>query len=83
MTDEALQKRSSLLIQDAGTKRRNAAETRFKIYGLIAVLAGLLALVVLIGSIVSNGVSSFRQSFVALEVTLPEDKLDRSEEHTF
>ncbi len=78
MTDEALQKRSSLLIQDAGTKRRNAAETRFKIYGLIAVLAGLLALVVLIGSIVSNGVSSFRQSFVALEVTLPEDKLDKS-----
>ncbi|MEL6643638.1 MAG: phosphate ABC transporter permease PstA [Pseudomonadota bacterium] len=69
--------KSSLLEQDARTKKRNAAEARFKMYGLIAVTLGLLALVLLVTSILSNGLSAFQQTYITLEVELPEDKLDK------
>ncbi len=69
-------RKGSLLEQDARTKRRNAAETRFKMYGIIAVTLGILALVMLVVSIVSNGASAFQQTYITLEVDLPEDRLD-------
>ncbi|MDJ0630376.1 MAG: phosphate ABC transporter permease PstA [Rhodobacter sp.] len=71
---------TSLLAQDARTKRRNAAETRFKIYGLIAVGIGLTFLAVLLSSIVYNGVRGFQQTFVTLEVELLAAKLDKKGE---
>ena len=37
--------RGSLLAQDEHTRRRNAAEKRFEIYGMIAVSLGVLALI--------------------------------------
>jgi phosphate transport system permease protein len=70
--------KSSLLVPDARTTQRNAAERRFRMYGLAAVCIGLAALVVLLVSIFSNGLSSFRQTFVTIEIALPEAKLDKS-----
>ena len=78
MSDASIKAKTSLLTVDAHTKKRNAAEKRFKTYGLIAICAGLLALVVLLTSILSDGLSSFRQSFVTIAVELPEAKLDKS-----
>ncbi|WP_342075790.1 phosphate ABC transporter permease PstA [Yoonia sp. SS1-5] len=69
---------SSLLKFDARTKKRNAAEKRFKAYGLSAIIIAMLALVFLLGSVLSNGLSAFQQTYIALDVTLPEEKLDKS-----
>ena len=68
----------SLLKQDARTRRRNAAESRFRSYGLIACLLGVLALVGLLTSVLGNGLSAFRQTYVELTVHLDADKLDPS-----
>jgi phosphate transport system permease protein len=70
--------RSSLYASDARTRRRNAAEARFRAYGIVAIAVGLIFLVVLLGSILRNGTPAFSQTFVTLQVTLPEDKLDKS-----
>ena len=51
-------------------KRRYAAERRFRIIGLAAVLFGFVFLVVLLGSIVANGWSAFLQSSIKLDVQL-------------
>jgi len=69
--------KTSLLILDERTRKRNQSEARFRFYGLLAVSAGLLALIVLVTSILNSGLSSFRQTFVTLEVSLPADKLDK------
>lgn len=69
--------KSSLLVQDARTRKRNAAETRFKAYGLIAIGIGLLMLCILVFNIVSRGTGAFQQTFVTLEVELLENKLDK------
>ncbi len=71
-------RKASLLELDARTKKRNAAEARFRNYGLVAVCAGLVALVVLMVSIVNNGAGAFSQTFVTLQVELPADRLDKS-----
>lgn len=68
----------SLLAVSPLTRRRNAAEARFRAFGLAAVLAGLVALVVLLISIFGNGTSAFRQTYLTLTVQLPADKLDKS-----
>ncbi|WP_224814909.1 phosphate ABC transporter permease PstA [Hasllibacter sp. MH4015] len=66
----------SLLAQDARTKRRNRAEARFRAYGTAAVGVGLLALIVLLVSILGNGLSSFRQTYVSYPVTLTAERVD-------
>jgi len=71
-------RKASLLELDARTKKRNAAEARFRTYGLVAVCAGLVALVVLMVSIVNNGAGAFSQTFVTLQVELPADRLDKT-----
>ena len=67
----------SLLQQDAQTRRRNAAETRFKAYGIAAIAIGLLMLMILVFTIVSRGSGAFQQTFVTLQVELLADKLDK------
>ncbi|SMX28427.1 Phosphate transport system permease protein PstA [Pelagimonas phthalicica] len=69
--------KSSLLALDARTKRRNAAEARFRMYGISAVAAGVFFLVVLLGAILSNGVGAFQQTFLTVEVYLDPAKLDK------
>lgn len=71
-------RKGSLLTQDARTKRRNAKETRFRLMGLAAVTIGVLALVGLLTSILANGLSSFQQTYVELEVYLDPAKLDKN-----
>ena len=66
----------SLLAASDRMKRRRAAERRFEIYGMIAVGIGVLALVGLLTSILFNGLSSFRQTFIEVPITLEAEALD-------
>jgi phosphate transport system permease protein len=68
--------KGSLLAQDERTRRRNRSEARFRAYGLAAVIVGIVALVLLLTSILSNGLSSFRQTFIAFPVTLEAERVD-------
>ena len=70
-------KGGSLFEKDARTKRRNAAESRFKLYGIAAIGIGLIMLIVLVTNIVTAGTGAFQQSFLELNVELKEDKLDK------
>ena len=72
----AAPKGKSLLQQDDRTKRRNAAETRFRAYGIGAITIGLLFLVALLWAIINNGIPAFTQTFINLEVELVEENLD-------
>lgn len=81
MTDATQQvpaRKTSLLELDKRTRRRNAAETRFKAYGFAAVMVGIAALIMLVVSILSNGLSAFQQTYVTLNVELLADKLDKT-----
>ena len=71
-------RKSSLLVLDARTRARNSAEARFRMYGLTAVLIGMVALVVLLVSIFSTGAGAFRQTFIHLPVLLEQTVLDKS-----
>ncbi|WP_137129809.1 phosphate ABC transporter permease PstA [Rhizobium sp. FY34] len=70
--------KKSLLTLDDRTRRRNAAEMRFRMMGKIGVLIGILALVGLLTSILSNGLSSFQQTFITLDIHLDPARLDKS-----
>ncbi len=70
----------SLNTVDARTRQRNRAETRFRAYGIAAVGTGLLFLVILLGSILFNGVGAFQQTFIKVPVYLDPAKLDKSGE---
>ena len=73
---ETSQTNSLFKISDK-TKNRNAAERRFRIYGILAILIGLLMLLVLASTIILRGTSAFQQTFITLEVDLLESKLDK------
>jgi len=68
---------TSLLVQSERTKRRNRAERRFRAYGVAAIAAGLVMLLVLVSTIFGRGTSAFQQTFISLEVELLESKLDK------
>lgn len=68
----------SLFTQDARTTARNAAERRFRAYGLGAIIVALLALVWLLISIFSAGLPAFRQTFLTFPVTLDAAQLDKA-----
>ncbi|WP_346899440.1 phosphate ABC transporter permease PstA [uncultured Roseibium sp.] len=71
-------RKGSLLVLDKRTKQRNAAEARFRLIGQIAVTIGVLALVGLLTSILMNGLSSFSQTFISVNVYLDPAKLDKN-----
>lgn len=81
MTDAAAPpsrtRRASLFTPDARVRRRNAAEARFRAFGLVAVVTALLALVWLLAAILSAGLPAFRQTFVTFPVTLDAAVLDK------
>ena len=73
---ETSQTNSLFKISDK-TKNRNAAERRFRIYGILAISIGLLMLLVLASTIILRGTSAFQQTFITLNVDLLESKLDK------
>ncbi len=67
----------SLLAADPRTRRRNAAEARFRAYGLAAIALSLVMLVVLLVTIFSDGIGAFRQTYLEIPVTLDAAQLDK------
>jgi len=60
----------------AFVNKRYAAERRFQIYGLIAIALAVGMLGLLLTSIVSKGYTAFAQTYVLIDVTLPEAEID-------
>ena len=82
MTDASMNSvpvKGSLTTLDARTKKRNAAEKRFKAYGLVAIMIGLFFLVVLAVSILRSGIPAFTQAEVRVEFTLTQAQFDEAE----
>jgi len=67
----------SLLELSDRTKKRNAAEKRFRAYGVGAILIGLAMLLVLVTTIISRGTGAYQQTFITLDVELLEKNLDK------
>jgi phosphate transport system permease protein len=61
-----------------GLAKRTAAEKRFKIYGQMAIVLGMLFLVLLFSSIISKGYTAFQISYIKLDVYLDPAELDPS-----
>ncbi|MCV6604058.1 MAG: phosphate ABC transporter permease PstA [Porticoccaceae bacterium] len=55
--------------------RRYRAEKRFRLYGMLSIGFGLLALVILFTDIISKGKGAFLQSYIQLEVSYDSDVL--------
>jgi phosphate transport system permease protein len=70
--------KTSLMTLNALTIRRNAAETRFRVYGTVAIVVGMLFLVLLLGAIFNNGRTAFQQTFVTIPIELIEANLDKN-----
>lgn len=58
--------------------RRYRAERRFRAYGMAAVLAGIVFVVFLFGTIFAQGASVFRQSYVQLTINYDAEVIDPS-----
>lgn len=69
----------SLHAVDDRTRRRNAAEKRFQMYGMAAIAAGVFFLVTLVWAILSNGIPAFKQAIVEVEFTLTTEQFDAAE----
>jgi phosphate transport system permease protein len=74
----SLAKPSAAEVVKSGIRRRYAAERRFRLYGILAVLFGLTFLVILFANIISKGYTSFLQSSFKLEVYLDPAVIDPS-----
>ena len=68
--------RRSLLIEDARTKRRNAAERRFRAYGVVAIGLAMAALVFLLFTIFRDGSSAFFQTYARIPVAIEAQVVD-------
>jgi phosphate transport system permease protein len=59
-----------------GIRRRRRAETRFRLYGIVAISFAVAMLGLLLVSVVSDGWSAFLQTNVTIEVALPKEEID-------
>lgn len=78
-TQAPVTKHQSLLTEDPLMKKRNRAETRFKMYGIAAIAVGLIFLVFLFTAILRNGIPAFTQTVVDVEFTLSQEEFDAAE----
>jgi phosphate transport system permease protein len=62
----------------ARTKKRYAAERRFRLYGVLAILSALGFLAFLFTSIIGNGWSAFLQTSIRLDIHFDEQVIDPS-----
>lgn len=76
VTPAAGRPRTSILTGDARMRRRNAAEARFKAYGVAAICVSLAVLAIMLWTIFTDGVSAFRQASFSFDITLDADRLD-------
>ncbi len=60
----------------ASLRRRYAAEMRFRAYGILAIAVGLAFVGFLFYSIISNGYTSFRQTYLAVDVEYAAELID-------
>ena len=75
--------RGTLSVKTTEMKRRNAAEKRFRIYGIVAIALGLFFLVVLAVSIVRSGLPAFTHTVLDVEITLTQEQFDDAEGQLF
>lgn len=68
--------RPSLTELDQRTKKRYATERRFKALGIAAVCMGVLFLLILVGTVLRQGLPAFSQTFIDVPVFLDPVKLD-------
>jgi phosphate transport system permease protein len=68
--------KQSLLVASPEMKRRNAAEARFKAYGLIAIAVSLITLAIMLFTIVRDGSSAFFQAKLSFPLELSAEVLD-------
>ena len=59
----------------AGLKKRNAREKRFRLYGVLSISVSFLFLLVLLFTIFSKGWPAFQQTYIQLDVELDEATL--------
>ena len=71
--------RSPLSKQDAHTQKRNSAEKRFRIYGMVALSIGVLFLIFLFASILRSGLPAFTQTVVNVEFVVSQEEFDKAE----
>lgn len=72
----------TLEIMKRGLKRRYAAERRFRLYGLMSIIAALLFMLLLFTAIVGAGHSAFVQSKISLQIPLDKDAFPASPDDT-
>lgn len=77
MTD--LTQARSLTELDPRTKKRNAAEKRFRAYGVSAIAIGVVFLVILLWNIISAGLPAYTQTSLKLDVALTQEEVDKAE----
>ena len=81
MTETAIQGVAMAKLEprsQARVRRRNAAEKRFRFYGMAAIFIALAALVLLLGTIGMRGYTAVLQTQIALEIDFSEEILDPS-----
>ncbi len=59
-----------------GLRRRYAAEQRFRLYGMAAIGFALAVLTILFATVVANGWSAFRQTYIQLDLPLEAADID-------
>ena len=83
MTDAALdpvaERPFSLTRKDARVTRRHAAERRFRLYGLVAIVLAIGFLALLMGRIVSQGYTAFVTHRIALAVYVDPSRVDAAD----
>ena len=69
-------RKQSILTASAQMRRRNAAERRFRMYGVAAIALSLATLAIMLFTILRDGVSSFQQASLTFPVELSAEVLD-------
>ena len=57
----------------SGINQRYKSESRFKVYGMISITIGVIFLIWLLGTTIGKASSAFQQTYVSLDVEIPED----------
>ena len=76
LTQAPMTPANSILGGSAEMRRRNAAEARFRLYGMVAISISLGVLAIMLWTIFADGVSAFRQAKLTFPITLSSEVLD-------